>query len=328
MRARGFRRMANAVAVAGGLAVSVGVLGVALWSGAAGAGWDGVPSAPCGSPGPTVSESSAPSSEPTTTEAPSATTQTTPTSGSSEPPGEASDPPSTEPPGESPSSSPPCESSTAPVPGSPTTTETTETSSPPTTSTSTEPTGSTEPTEPPESTESTEPSASADEPPSAGPGVRSSGSTGGAAAEQRSGAGSDTSPGSARQGSARRHHVPQQAPGDLPAPPEPLTHTPPPELPDPLGTGWPDRGEVPGFDGLPGDLPQVDVPEQASPIPDLGLAGPDDPGAHRADSPGQAHALPPKKPQPRAPELIAVGLLAVMVGVLARMLAPRPGGKR
>lgn len=67
------------------------------------------------------------------------------------------------------------------------------------------------------------------------------------------------------------------------------------------------------------------VPQNPSQVPELGLLGPEESSVTAAaNSPGQARALP-KQVEPHAPELIAVGLLAIMVGVLARMLAPRTG---
>lgn len=86
---------------------------------------------------------------------------------------------------------------------------------------------------------------------------------------------------------------------------------------------------MPGQGELPGDaeLPDQAVPPNATTMPEFGLLGPD-PKALTAQSmsPGEARALP-DNPEPRGPELIAVGLLAVLVGLLTRRLAPRAGRK-
>lgn len=106
--------------------------------------------------------------------------------------------------------------------------------------------------------------------------------------------------------------------------PVPTTTTTQPVVPAP-----PPGGEVPGQGGLPGDaeLPDQGIPPDVTDIPEFGLLGPD-PKALTAlsMSTGEATALP-DDPEPRGPELIAVGLLAVLVGLLTRKFAPRAGHK-
>jgi hypothetical protein len=94
----------------------------------------------------------------------------------------------------------------------------------------------------------------------------------------------------------------------------------------PLEQGEPRQAQVPAGGVLPinGLLPEGALPPGvATHVPQFGLLGPD-PKALTAHSmsAGEATALPDREP-PRAPELVAVGLLAIMAGLLARTIGPR-----
>lgn len=254
MRTR-LRRSIDAAGAAGGLALSVGIIGVVVWTGAAGADWDGTSHAEAVCP-----------------------TSSLPPSISSTPPSPVV-PPST----------------TSPAPS---TTPTSTTSS-----------------QPPSSSQSSEPCASSSSAPS------SSG---------QAGTTSRTKP-RPTSSATRVDNGGDNGGGNV------TTTTTPPAGTN--GGGYPGApglptvpgGEVPDAGPLPGDgqLPEDAAPPVATQVPEFGLLGPDPKAlaGQQEMSPGEARALPDQT-APRAPELIAVGLLAIVVGVLARMLAPRPGKHR
>src|SRR5690606_24435924 len=118
---------------------------------------------------------------------------------------------------------------------------------------------------------------------------------------------------------SRQQEVLQIPPTQPPAPPGPPAHAIPPG--PPIGDGFPSPG------GLPGDpeLPDVTVPQNPSQVPELGLLGPEGAAVSAAaNPPGQARALQTHVER-QACELIAVALLAIMMGEMAGMLAPRTG---
>lgn len=93
----------------------------------------------------------------------------------------------------------------------------------------------------------------------------------------------------------------------------------------PLELREPHQAQVPAGGVLPvnGLLPEGALPPGATHVPEFGLLGPD-PKALTAHSmsAGEATALPDRE-APRAPELVAVGLIAIVAGLLARMIGPR-----
>lgn len=93
----------------------------------------------------------------------------------------------------------------------------------------------------------------------------------------------------------------------------------------PLDQREPHQAQVPAGGVLPinGLLPEGALPPGATHVPQFGLLGPDPQAlAAHSMSAGEATALPDREP-PRAPELVAVGLLAIVAGLLARTIGPR-----
>lgn len=93
-----------------------------------------------------------------------------------------------------------------------------------------------------------------------------------------------------------------------------------------LDQGEPRQAQVPvgGVVPINGLLPEGALPPGAAThVPQFGLLGPDPKTlAAHSMSAGEATALPDREP-PRVPELVAVGLLAIVAGLLARMIGPR-----